>query len=304
MGVEYTGAEEWKYVCGEAASKPGCTPGTRDAQHDGRSAAEFLEAANAHIRSRKADATAAELLTLDNVLAVRLYTGPAFTPINGWLREVAKLPEEPPPWMWPRWGAWTDRRAAMWAVTGRREAALDSGTSFGATVGELIAAVRKLSSANLPEENRRPLFRGLKGVLQGRFWLPDALDVVCATDSAFMSTSLGEETPIHYMEGGGKPNVLWELESAAADDSGYHCGADVAFLSQFAQEREVLFPPLTMLRVRSRRPALAAAVAGLAPGASAEAAVAHSKTMLQVTTEQSADGKLFERVVVLPLFTG
>ena len=27
-----------------------------------------------------------------------------------------------------------------------------------------------------------------------------------------------------------------------SDDSGLHCGADVSFLSQYAQEREVIFP--------------------------------------------------------------
>ena len=38
-----------------------------------------------------------DLLTLDEVLAVRLYTGPAYLPINWWLRQVACLPEPPFP---------------------------------------------------------------------------------------------------------------------------------------------------------------------------------------------------------------
>ena len=33
---------------------------------------------------------------------------------------------------------------------------------------------------------------------------------------------------------------------------GFHCGADVSLLSQFGNEREVLFPPLTMLRAIRR----------------------------------------------------
>merc|ERR1712113_1125144 len=42
-------------------------------------------------------------------------------------------------------------------------------------------------------------------------------------------------------------NVLWELCPEKPSDVAYHSGADVGMLSQFAQEEEVLFPPLTML---------------------------------------------------------
>ena len=38
----------------------------------------------------------------------------------------------------------------------------------------------------------------------------------------------------------------------AEDDAGFHVGADISFLSQFAAEKEYLFPPLTMLRVVER----------------------------------------------------
>lgn len=108
-------------------------------------------------------------------------------------------------------------------------------------------------------------------------------------DTAFMSTSKNEHTPIQvrpalagpliranshplpsqYM--GPDANVLWELQTQAESDSGFHRGADISLLSyapacvpccprpsrltcrpggrQFSGEDEVLFPPCTMLRV-------------------------------------------------------
>jgi hypothetical protein len=93
---------------------------------------------------------------------------------------------------------------------------------------------------------------GQRGILQGSFWLPDQQGMVCATDAAFMSTSLGEATPIHYMARGTadtpKPNVLWEIEASAPDDTGYHAGAEVKLLSQFAGEDEGVPPRLTSRR--------------------------------------------------------
>ena len=42
---------------------------------------------------------------------------------------------------------------------------------------------------------------------------------------------------------------MWRTPHRRETDTGYHCGADVALLSQFAAEKEVLFPPATMLEV-------------------------------------------------------
>lgn len=179
--------------------------------------ASFVERANAHVRARKPDAAEPhDLLTEQEVVGVRLYTGPAYQMINGWLRRVGGLETS----------------------AERRQAALDKTSSYGATVSHIIAAVRKLAAVNTPEENNAKLYRGLRGVLQPGFWTPDEQGLVCATDTAFMSTSTAEATPVHYMASGGKPNLLWELRARCPDDAGYHCGADVSMLSQFAGERE------------------------------------------------------------------
>ena len=118
-----------------------------------------------------------------------------------------------------------------------------------------------------------------------------------AVDTAFMSTSKNERTPVDYMSG--EYNVLWALHVSCAasslarlasslqclpscllpppphfappafrlsgacpalfapqpslqTDDAYHRGADISMLSQFANEEEVPFPPLT----RGRLPAI------------------------------------------------
>ena len=76
--------------------------------------------------------------------------------------------------------------------------------------------------------------------------------MIMATELGMMSTSMSQSTPIDYMKGAS--NVLWELCTRPEDEHGYHQGADVSMVSQFASEREELFPPLTMLRVLPRPP--------------------------------------------------
>jgi hypothetical protein len=44
-------------------------------------------------------------------------------------------------------------------------------------------------------------------------------------------------------------NVLWEIRCSEETSEGFHCGADVSLLSQFPKEKEMLFPPPTMLKV-------------------------------------------------------
>ena len=309
-GVEYTDKGVWNYVNGPA-EEADCTPGRRDVGNSGRLPSHFLEEINAHIRSRASE-FGKDLQEVDQneVVALRLYTGPAYQPINGWLREVSMLPEEPPGWFQPRWGVWTSERQQYALATkeqdpsfaeGRKEAARDLERSFGATVGHLVSAIRKIAAANSNEESSRRLFRGLKGALQGSFWVEDELGMICATDAAFMSTSLGEDTPIHYMQGNGKPNLLWEIHASPEDEVGYHCGAEVAMLSQFKGEREVLFPPLTMLRVRAR--SLGDAASSDDQGLEIAERLERAKKNFEVTQDERGC-KLFERVSVIASFTG
>jgi hypothetical protein len=193
--------------------------------------------ANERIRSRRAAQAQAggeqagallpesfAYLTLDEVLAVRLYSGPAYQPINGFLRSLGHVHGE--------------YRSAL---------ARDTNLTFMATVGHLCRAIRKLAAVTTPAEASKPLYRGVRGELPRTFWVPDEQGMVCAVETAFMSTSRNRSTPVAYMGEG--TNVLWELQARTASDAAFHRGADISMLSQFAQEDECLFPPCTMLEV-------------------------------------------------------
>lgn len=231
-GVQYYLRTEWSYVNGPAETKEDCTPGIRDNGNDGLTVEDFCAIVREHISGRRADGCglampeAAAYLTREEVLAVRLYSGPAYLPINNYLRQIA-------------------------ACTGSHRQALASHPlhTFAATCQHLSSAVRKLSAVATADELSAPLYRGVRGELKRSFWLPDEQGVVCAVDTAFMSCSRARNTPIGYMAEVG-PNVLWELQPAPESDAAFHCGADIGLLSQFSSEQEVLFPPCTMLTVR------------------------------------------------------
>jgi hypothetical protein len=157
---------------------------------------------------------------------VRLYSGPAYQPINNYLRQLANLTGEY-----------------------RKRVAQHAALSFSATVGHLYSAIRKLAAVASAEELAAPLYRGVRGELPRRFWVADLQGLVCATDTAFMSTSRNYHTPVDYMASSGT-NVLWVLQPQPETDTAFHRGADIGMLSQFAAEQEVLFPPCTLMVVQ------------------------------------------------------
>jgi hypothetical protein len=231
-GVAYNLRGEWAYASGPALRCSGCTPGIRDDNNDGMGVDGFCERVREYVATRrdlgcglKMPAEAA-YLTREEVLAIRLYSGPCYGPINTFLRQVA-------------------------ACTGKHRHALATHPlySFAATCRHLTSAVRKLAAVATAEESTAPLWRGVRGELKSSFWAKDEQGLVCAVDTAFMSTSRRRDTPIEYMDSLG-PNVLWELHPRIESDTAYHYGADISMLSQFAAEAEVVFPPCTMLVVR------------------------------------------------------
>ena len=121
----------------------------------------------------------------------------------------------------------------------RRALVCDLGLTFAATVGHIVSAIRKLAAAATQEETTRKLYRGVRGELARGFWLRDDMGMVCATDTAFMSTSRNRGTPIHYMSG--EANVLWELAPREESDAAYHCGADISMLDEVTPEFKYAF---------------------------------------------------------------
>jgi hypothetical protein len=237
-GTVYSAVAEWAYVAPGGAAREGGPDGRqakRDAGNDGKTADDFFVAANARIRQklqqRRQQAAAASgrgplleeedkalLLVLEEVLAIRLYSGPAYVPLNTFLREVAKLS--------------TDWRSKL---------ARDPKTTYSATVGWLISGIRKLARVT----ELGTLYRGVKGQLPEAFAVPDVQGMISATDFGFMSTSRKKGVTLGFMSKT-QPNVLWEL-ACREEDEAYHNGADIAVISQFPGEEEVLFPPLTMM---------------------------------------------------------
>ena len=231
-GIDYSLRLEWAYVSGPALIKVGCVAGTRDLGNQGVTPAGFLERANRVILEGRASGVGLTLpeahafLTQEEVLSVRLYSGPAYQPINDFLRQIARLNGE-----------------------FRRQLAQHPGLTFVATVANLCRAIRKLAAVAFPSDVASPLWRGVRGVMPPSFWIPDKSGMVCAVDMAFMSTSRHRSTPVSYMGPGA--NVLWELQPRVESDTGFHRGADISPVSQFSGEREVLFPPCTMLEVKN-----------------------------------------------------
>jgi hypothetical protein len=231
-GVTYSLRDEYEYVTGAAKLTYGCTPGVRDAQNDGKRPEDFLHEMNDLILRRRKEGYGLNMpedlafLSMEEILSVRLYSGPSFAPINEFLRQISEL-------------------------TGRfRRLTLDHpGLTFSCTVGHICHAIRKIAAISTPDEASTPLFRGVRGELPQHFWLPDKKGMICAVDMAFMSTSTNQHTPISYL-GKGK-NVLWCLHPSPETDVAYHRGADISLLSQFGSEDEVLFPPCTMLVVQN-----------------------------------------------------
>ena len=228
-GRSYSLRGEWEYVSARVSERAivGGGMGVRDKGNEGRAPEDFLRLVNEHIGKQRAAYAECRLLpddaaqlTLDEVLAVRLYTGPGYQPVNDFLRQLGQLS-----------GAIRD------------DVATSVGLTFTATTALLCSAIRKLSAVAPPEEVEQPLYRAVRGELPHSFWVKDKQGMICAVDTGFMSTSKNRETPIHYM--GQNGNVLWELAPSGESDTAYHRGASVELLSQFPGEEEVLPPELT-----------------------------------------------------------
>jgi hypothetical protein len=96
--------------------------------------------------------------------------------------------------------------------------------------------------------------RGVRGELPEAFWLRDAFGMVAATDFGFMSTPFDRAVSEGFLGIGGGVCVLWEIECSAETGDGFHSAAGVSLLSQHPAEKEMLFPPLTMLQVVQAEP--------------------------------------------------
>ena len=237
-GESFGGRREWDYVWSQPAVEGRGGVAGFDQGHGGWRLADFRQLYVERVAAAGGGDDDELVPTLEEVAAARLYTGPAFEKLNGFMRLVGQVKER----------HWRARLAQL------------RGFTYSSTVHHLMNAIRKLTQIAALEQQQQgqqgggarefTLYRGVRGVLPDSFFEPDVQGFVTAVDYGFTSTSAVRAVPIGFMSPD-EYNVLWVMHcSSGADSAGQlHNGAVLQPLSQFPGEAETLLPPLCMLQV-------------------------------------------------------
>lgn len=196
---------EWEYVVNPDPNK----------EYFGEATAE-----NSHGRTRQ---TVAELMAKDKIIqarlskeeliGLRLYTGPMFVKYNCILRGFPKA-----------------------VVDGLK------GNRYVTTLHAIVSGIRKLGRVE-PIPEGRCVYRGLGGMLlPTAFHKPDELGCMGGVERAFMSTTTKRAIAVQYS--GNKTPTIFQISIGQID-----MGASLNILSQYAGEEEILMPPLSNLEV-------------------------------------------------------
>jgi Ran GTPase-activating protein (RanGAP) involved in mRNA processing and transport len=154
-------------------------------------------------------------LRKEEVLALRLYTGPMYILYNAGLRQL------PQP-----------------IFDGLK------GNRYETTVFAISSGVMKIAKATRVPPSRT-LYRGLGGaVLPPQFWRGDAAGFRGGVELGLMSTTSRREVALQYSGGGLGPATVFEIQAGRID-----LGGSLRHLSQYPSEDEFLMPPLTCLEV-------------------------------------------------------
>lgn len=166
-------------------------------------------------------AAAQHPLSLAELISARLYTGPLYIKYNSVMRGVGpgKDPSAQEHW---------------WALC--------KGNKYTTTIWSINSAIVKLGKLTRAAKVYRGVsMRGLPKQLREA----NENGVIGAVDFAFASTTLDREVAEAYARRGG---IIFEITQGFIDR-----GADVAWLSQYPFEREILFAPLTGLELIATR---------------------------------------------------
>eukprot|EP00443_Scrippsiella_acuminata_P103134 CAMPEP_0115606844 /NCGR_PEP_ID=MMETSP0272-20121206/18200_1 /TAXON_ID=71861 /ORGANISM="Scrippsiella trochoidea, Strain CCMP3099" /LENGTH=284 /DNA_ID=CAMNT_0003042505 /DNA_START=64 /DNA_END=919 /DNA_ORIENTATION=- len=191
----------------------------RDLWHRARVAARSL---------RDHPAAKAAKLTEEDITALRAYTGPAYRPLNEFLRELGK--------------------ARMLGEDSATAQLLAPDKTWAATAVALDSAFTKLLKA-AEVSGSEELLRGVKGKLPTEFYIPDERGMIVMTDHGFVSTTRNPAVAKTFGSDGSTPSVLMRLKTRKRDAFGYHSGVDLSWVSENPSENEVLFPPFTLMNV-------------------------------------------------------
>jgi len=155
-------------------------------------------------------AQAAEL-TMQEIVALRLYTGPGYNAINKSLRK-------------------------------------GDITAFAATTYCIESAIIKLAATST---DKHLVYRGLKGQMPSHLFQGYLNDnSFCVSDSAFISTTKNIEVALGDKYGGNilfalrcqAATIEVDKDKVVTGNGWLKCGADISWISQFPEEEEVLFP--------------------------------------------------------------
>jgi ankyrin repeat protein len=158
-------------------------------------------------------------LTKEELIAVRLYTGPPFMKFNTVLRMCGgSLPE-----------SMTEHLC---------------GNKYVTSIHTCVSGIIKLSTVScIPAA--RVVYRGMTGMrLPTKFWVANQWGARGGVELAFLSTTTKREIAIQYIGTGKAVPTIFEIEVGMIDK-----GGSVSFLSQFPGEDEILMPPRSNIEV-------------------------------------------------------
>ncbi|KAL1515285.1 hypothetical protein AB1Y20_001928 [Prymnesium parvum] len=176
------------------------------------------------------------------MLAARLYTGPMFVKYNAVLRGLQLHSCR----------SLFVKLCCSASVANKFEAkainfddAMQQANLYSTTILAINSAVVKLSKLT----KAATVFRGVSGgELPASFYQPNEFNVRGGVEAAFMSTTLSLDVALAYANSSGGSGIVFAMHQGMVDR-----GAELQWLSQYPDERETLFGPLTGLEVQGMR---------------------------------------------------
>ena len=192
-----------------------------------------------------------DLLTWNEVCGGRMYTGPMFVKYNTILRGLDSpvdflknsmiqlcCPKDVSERFMGDAKVWQPASGTLPYEKARKEINLYTTTIH--VINSCIVKMGKLTVAV-------PVYRGMSGrIFPGQFWSPDRAGVMGGVEFAFMSTTPDRAVAEQYSQDGF--GIIVEIEQGMIDR-----GAEIAWLSQYPHEVEVLFAPLAGLQATEMR---------------------------------------------------
>jgi Leucine-rich repeat (LRR) protein len=208
-----TACKEYEYVVHGVANESETLNGRRESGNHGRPLQSFVDSTEAQAAGLKQE----------EVIALRLYTGPMYVWYNYLLRY--RHAYNPTAYQSP----FDDYKLD------------ESDFPFRTTLHVLNSAIIKLSRTQRAEK----VYRGTKGgCLPPQFWEPNEQNVRGGIELGFMSTTTERKVAMSYAKAEIKPSIVFEMQMGMIDR-----GAPLQWCSQFPNEAEILFAPLTGLEV-------------------------------------------------------